>query len=67
MVERCGTVRQRWQDTADSLNEELGRLVHTRPYMSIAETNVAIERATAERIDDLRGALGQSRIGLTAL
>jgi hypothetical protein len=67
VLERYGTVRQRWQDIADTLNQELGRLADTRPYVSIAETNVAIERATAERIDELRGALGQSRIGRPAL
>jgi hypothetical protein len=67
VVQRYGTVRQRWQDSADTLNRELARIAEGRPYVSIAETNVASERQVAARIDELRGALDRSRMGRPAL
>src|SRR5207244_4803417 len=56
-----------WQNTADTLNRELARLTASRPYASVAETNVARERAVAARIDELQTGLRQSRIGRPAL
>jgi conjugative relaxase-like TrwC/TraI family protein len=64
VVERYETVRQRWQETADSVGRELTHVTENRPYVSIAEANVAEQREVAARIDELQSALGRSRLAL---
>ncbi len=67
VARRYETARQHWQDRADTLNRELAHLTDSSPNLSIAEANVASQRAVAARIDELQTALGQTRLGRPAV